>query len=103
MAFYLSFKEIWHSKGRYLLIAMIVALITTLVLFIAALSEGLGSGNREYLEKLNGELVVFQENVDLSIGPAASDAQITPSRVEGVAVGTGRNRYGRRAGGLTWA
>ncbi len=46
MAFYLSFKEIWHSKGRYLLIAMIVALITTLVLFIAAFSEGLGSGNR---------------------------------------------------------
>ena len=68
MAFYLSIKEIWHSKGRYLLISLIVALITTLVLFIAALGEGLGSGNREYLEKLNGELIAFQENVDLSVG-----------------------------------
>jgi putative ABC transport system permease protein len=67
MAFYLAFKEIWYNKGRFLLIATIVALITTLVLFIAALAEGLGSGNREYLQKLNGELIIYQENVDLSI------------------------------------
>lgn len=67
MPIYLAFKEIWHSKGRFLLISLIVALITTLVLFIAALAEGLGNGNREYLQKLNGELVVFQENVDLAI------------------------------------
>ncbi len=86
MAFFLSFKEIWHSKGRYLLIAMIVALITTLVLFIAALSEGLGSGNREYLEKLDGELVIFQENVDLSIGASriGRSKLNTIRRVEGV-------------------
>jgi putative ABC transport system permease protein len=67
MPIFLAFREIWHSKGRFLLISLIVALITTLVIFIAALAEGLGSGNREYLEKLNGELIVYQENVDLSI------------------------------------
>lgn len=66
MAFYLALKEIWRSRGRYLLIAMIVALITTLVLFIAALSQGLASANREYIEKLNGELLVFQEGTELS-------------------------------------
>ncbi len=66
MAFYLAFKEMWRSRGRYLLIAMIVALITTLVLFIAALSEGLASANREYIEKLNGELLVFQSGTELS-------------------------------------
>lgn len=86
MAFYLAFKEIWHSKGRYMLIAGIVALITTLVLFIAALAEGLGDGNREYLEKLNGELIVYQDNVDLSISTSrlsrSTLAQIR--RVEGV-------------------
>lgn len=67
MPLYLAFKEIWHSKGRFLLISLIVALITTLVLFIAALAEGLASGNREYVEKLNGELLVLQEKVDLSV------------------------------------
>ena len=60
MGFYLAFKEIWHSRGRFLLIAAIVALITTLVLFIAALAEGLGSGNREYILKLSGELIIYQ-------------------------------------------
>ena len=49
MSFYLAIKEVLHNKGRFLLIALIVALITTLVLFIAALAEGLGSGNREVL------------------------------------------------------
>ena len=59
MASYLAFKEVIRNKGRYLLIAGIVALITVLVLFIAGLSEGLAAANREYIEKLNGELLVF--------------------------------------------
>jgi len=66
MSFYLALKEVWRNKGRFLLIAAVVALITVLVLFIAALSEGLASANREYIEKLNGELLVFQEGVQLS-------------------------------------
>src|SRR4051794_17774278 len=67
LALYLALKEMWHNRTRFILIGLIVALITTLVLFIAALAEGLGSGNREYIEKLNAELVVYQSNVDLSI------------------------------------
>jgi putative ABC transport system permease protein len=67
MAFYLGFKEIWRNKGRFLLISLVIALITTLVLFIAALAEGLGLGNREYIEKLNAELLLYQEDVDFSI------------------------------------
>ena len=87
MATFLAFKEIWHNRGRYLLIALIVALITTLVLFIAALAEGLGAGNREYLEKLNAELIVYQSGVDLSI-PASRIGRSRLNeirRVEGVA------------------
>lgn len=87
LAIYLALKEIWHSKGRFLLISLIVALITTLVLFIAALAEGLGNGNREYIQKLNGELVVYQENVDLSIPSSRLDRATVNAirRVEGVA------------------
>lgn len=64
----LSFKEMWRNRGRYLLFSLVIALITLLVLFIAALAEGLGNGNREYLQKLNADLVVYKSNVDLSIG-----------------------------------
>jgi putative ABC transport system permease protein len=86
MAYYLAFKEVWYHKGRYLLISMIVALITTLVLFIAALAEGLGSGNREYLEKLNGELIVYQSGVDLSVSASRFGRSRLAAirRVEGV-------------------
>jgi putative ABC transport system permease protein len=71
---FLALKEVWRNRGRFLLIAAVVGLITTLVLFIAGLSEGLGKGNREYIEKLNADLVVYQANVDLSI-PASRIGQ----------------------------
>ena len=63
---YLAFKEFWRNKGRFLMVSLVIALITTLVLFIDGLAEGLGSGNIEYLEKLNAELVLFQDGTDLS-------------------------------------
>jgi putative ABC transport system permease protein len=67
LAIYLSFKEVWRNKGRFFLFSMVIALITTLVLFIAALSEGLATANKQYLEKINAQLLVFQQNVDLSV------------------------------------
>ncbi len=73
MSFYLSFKEIWRNRGRFLLFSMVIALITVLVLFIAALADGLGNGNKEYLEKLNGDLIVYKASVDLSIPTSRVD------------------------------
>lgn len=66
MSFYLSFKEIWRNKGRFFLFSLVIALITVLVLFIAALAEGLATANKEYLEKMNADLLVFQADADLS-------------------------------------
>lgn len=64
---YLAVKEIWRNRGRFLLISLVIALITLLVLFIAALGEGLGNGNREYISKLDAELIVYQAKSDLLI------------------------------------
>ncbi len=68
MGFYLALKEIWRTRGRFILFSMVIALITMLVLFVAALAEGLGSGNREYIQKLNADLIVYQSKTDLSAG-----------------------------------
>ncbi|MCO5243036.1 MAG: hypothetical protein M9927_04265 [Anaerolineae bacterium] len=64
-----------------------MALITTLVLFIAALAEGLGDGNREYLEKLNGELILYQDNADFSISASRLGRSTLAEvrRVDGIA------------------
>lgn len=73
MSFYLALKEIWRHRGRFLLISLIIALITTLVLFVAGLAEGLGSGNIEYLSKLDAQLIVFQENSNLNVSASRLD------------------------------
>ena len=36
---YLAVKEVWRNRGRFLLVSLVIALITLLVLFIAALGE----------------------------------------------------------------
>jgi putative ABC transport system permease protein len=86
MPIYLAFKEMWRNKGRFLLFSLVIALITVLVLFIAALADGLGNGNKEYIEKLNGDLVIFKSNVDLSIATSQLNReQLTQiKRVAGV-------------------
>lgn len=78
MPLYFAIKEILYNKGRFILISVIVALITTLVLFIAGLAEGLSAAHKEYIEKVTGELLVFQENVELSI----PSSRIARSRVK---------------------
>lgn len=86
MPFYLSFKEVWRNKGRFFLFSLVIALITTLVLFIAALAEGLALANKEYLEKLDAQLLVFQKNVQLSPLTSQLDLgkRLSVGRVQGV-------------------
>src|SRR4030042_3486894 len=64
---YLAIKEIWRNRGRFLLVSLVIGLITLLVLFIAALGEGLGNGNREYISKLDAQLIAYQAKSDFVI------------------------------------
>jgi putative ABC transport system permease protein len=84
---YLAVKEIWRNRGRFLLVSLVIALITLLVLFIAALGEGLGNGNREYISKLDAELIVYQAKSDYLIQASrlGRDRLAAIRRVDGVA------------------
>lgn len=84
---YLAVKELWRNRARFLLVALVIALITLLVLFIAALGEGLGNGNREYISKLDAELLVYQAKADTLIAASrlGSGTLAAVRRVEGVA------------------
>jgi len=87
IASYLAIKEVWRNRGRFLLVSLVIALITLLVLFIAALGEGLGNGNREYLSKLDADLIVFQAKSDNVIAASrlGRDRLAAVRRVDGVA------------------
>ena len=84
---YLAVKEIWRNRARFLLVSLVIALITLLVLFIAALGEGLGNGNREYISKLDAQLIVYQAKSDFVIQSSrlGRDRLAAIRRVEGVA------------------
>src|SRR5512135_1698157 len=87
LAFYLALKEVFRNRGRFFLVSLVIALITLLVLFIAALGEGLANGNRQYISNLDAQLIVFLEKSDYII----SSSRLEPitvraiRRVDGVA------------------
>ncbi|HNB42007.1 MAG TPA: hypothetical protein PLG52_10940, partial [Anaerolineales bacterium] len=78
LATYLALKEVFRNRGRFLLVALVIALITMLVLFIAALGEGLGNGNRQYIANLDADLIVFLEKSDYII--SASRLEVNTAR-----------------------
>src|SRR5512140_262932 len=86
LSFYLAFKEVWRNRGRFFLVSLVIALITLLVLFIAALGEGLGNGNREYLSHLDAQLIVYQAKADFLINASrlGRDRLAAIRRVDGV-------------------
>jgi putative ABC transport system permease protein len=87
LAFYLALKEVIRNGGRFFLVSLVIALITLLVLFIAALGEGLANGNRQYIASLDAHLIVFLEKSDFIIPSSrleTNTARIV-RRVEGVA------------------
>ncbi len=87
LAFYLALKEVFRNRGRFFLVSLVIALITLLVLFIAALGEGLANGNRQYVANLDAQLVVFLEKSDYNISASRLDTNTvrTIRRVDGVA------------------
>ncbi|HVN15440.1 MAG TPA: ABC transporter permease [Anaerolineales bacterium] len=87
LSFYLALKEIWRNRGRFFLVALVIALITLLVLFIAALGEGLATNNRQYIANLDAQLVVFLDKSDYIVSSSRLDQSVLKAvrRVPGVA------------------
>ena len=86
MALFLAFKEVWRNRSRYLLFSLVIALVTTLVLFVGSLAAGLSLANREYFDKLDADLIVLQSDVDLQITASRLPTTVLRriSRLDGV-------------------
>ena len=86
LAVSLALKEILRNKGRFASIGAVIALITTLVLFLSGLGEGLALGNRQYVSGLDADLLVYQRTADLQIAASQFDRSAVASvrRVDGV-------------------
>ena len=86
MFVFLASREIWRNKGRFFLFSLVIALITVLVLFVSALAEGLALANKEYLDKLDVDLLVFEDTAELSASASMIGRSLLNDirRVEGV-------------------
>ena len=73
---YLSLRDITFAKGRFALLATVVALITLLLVLLTGLTNGLGHQNTSALERLQAQRFVLS-------APAgdASDPSFTTSRI----------------------
>ncbi len=67
MPFYLATKEMLRKKIRFMTIVLIVTLVTLLVIFVAAMGDGLAQSAKEYIETIDADMVVFQADVDFSL------------------------------------
>lgn len=94
VALNLALKEIWRNKGRFFLVSAVIALITLLVLFLSGLGEGLATANKEYLSKIDADLILVQEKSDLVITASQlgrsvmNDVARTPGVADAAAVGS---------------
>lgn len=82
-AVHLALSEIWRNRSRFLLFSLVVALITVLILFVAALGAGLLGGIREFVVTLDADLIVYQESARLAIEGSRIDCT-TRNAVRGV-------------------
>jgi putative ABC transport system permease protein len=83
---FLSWREIKHSKLRYLLIGSIIMLISWLVFLLAGLGSGLSTDNGSAIKNMKSDHIIFQKNALLimhrSLIPLSAVDEI--SKISGV-------------------
>jgi putative ABC transport system permease protein len=86
LAGWLAVKEMVRNVGRFASISAIIALITVLILFLSGLGEGLALGNRQFVDGIDADLLVFQRTADLQIAASQFDRGSIASirRVDGI-------------------
>lgn len=70
---YLSFKEIWHEKRRYLLIVLVISMISYLVFFLSSLALGLVSANRSAIDSWPVDGIVLSADANQNISASSLD------------------------------
>jgi putative ABC transport system permease protein len=63
----IAFDELWHRKGQFALIGLIVTLVAYLVFMISALGAGLLEQAGSAVKHLDADALVFRENANLGL------------------------------------
>ncbi|MDO4919590.1 ABC transporter permease [Kocuria sp.] len=87
---FLSLRDIAFAKGRFALLATVVALITLLLVLLTGLTNGLGHQNTSALERLGAQRLVLSAPPGGASEPSFTTSSIDRQQLEGwrQAVGT---------------
>lgn len=91
---FLALKELMYSKGRFLMISLIIVLISWLVFFLAGLGNGLSDLGAATLKYSDVDYAVYEENSDFSfsksmLSESSADELLKEEGVKAVApIGT---------------
>ncbi len=79
---FVAFRDLRFARGRFLLIASVVALITVLVGFLSGLTGGLASQNISAVLSMPGDRVVFAAPPSGATAPSFSDSAVTAKEAQ---------------------
>ena len=63
---FLALKELKHSKGKFIMIGLIIVFISWLVFVLAGLGTGLSDLATSTLKYAEADYVIFEEETDFS-------------------------------------
>ena len=79
---FLSLRDITFAKGRFALLATVVALITLLLVLLTGLTNGLGHQNTSALEKLDAQRIVLTAPPGDSGSPSFTTSSLNQEQVD---------------------
>lgn len=74
---FLALKELVHSKGRFIMIGLIIVLISWLVFILSGLGTGLADLAAGTLKRAEANAVVFEEGADMSLSKSMLSESIS--------------------------
>jgi putative ABC transport system permease protein len=85
---FLAFREIKHSRVRYLLIGLIMTMVAWLVLLLSGLANGLSTDNASSLMNMKADYLVFQTDSRFSMSRSSLPMELvdTIKQIDGVKV-----------------
>lgn len=73
---FLGLNEIKYSKGRYLLVILVMALIAWLIFILSGLANGLAQGNRDAIDDWQADRIVLSEEANKNLNVSVLDSSL---------------------------
>ena len=73
---FLGFNEMKYSKGRYVLVVLVMVLIAWLIFILSGLANGLAQGNRLAVDQWQANQVVLSKEANSNLNVSVLDENV---------------------------